>query len=223
MKRIKILGISSSLSTGSNTSILVNEALKGASMIEGVEVKFISLQKKEIKQCIICRYCTAKEPYCVLKDDMREIYKAILWANGMIWGTPVYNQTLNAQMKTIMERCKPLERFGLFRFKIGAAIAVGGDRNVGQEFAIHAIQTFFISNMMLTVGGIHTAVGVSGVAYKEKTINRDIFPQETYGRINTKENAILLGKFLATWTKVFNEGFSIINPATIFSCNNNLG
>lgn len=223
MKCIKILGISSSLSSGSNTSILINDALKGASMIEGVEVKFISLQKKEIKPCVNCECCPAGETYCVLKDDMQEIYKAILWADGMIWGTPVYNQTLNAKMKTIMERCKPLERLGLFRFKIGAAIAVGGDRNIGQEFAIHAIQNFFISNMMLTVGGIHGAVGVSGIASQEKTINKDIFPQETYGRIDIKENAILLGKFVATWTKVFNEGSSIINPTILFSHNKNLG
>ena len=102
MKCIKILGISSSPRSGSNTSILINDALKGASLIEGVEVKFTSLQKKEIKPCVNCECCPVEETYCVLKDDMQEIYKAILWADGMIFGTPVYSQTLNSHIKIMM-------------------------------------------------------------------------------------------------------------------------
>jgi len=208
---------------GSNTSILVNDALKGASTIDGVVTKFISLRGKDIKPCVVdCDRCPVEETYCVQKDDMQEIYEALIWADGMILGTPVYSQTLNAQMKIMMERCKPLERLELLRFKINGAIAVGAGRNQGQEYAIHAIQNFFISNMMLTVGGVRGAVGVSGVASQENTIhNKDIIQHGDFGRISAEENAFLLGKFVATWTKVFKEGSSIIDPNNLFSGNEN--
>jgi multimeric flavodoxin WrbA len=219
---IKILGISSSLRAGSNTSILVNDALKGASTIDGVETKFISLRGKDIKPCVTaCDRCNVEETYCVQKDDMQEIYEALIWADGMILGTPVYSQTLNAQMKIMMERCKPLERLELLRLKISGAIAVATGRNQGQEYAIHAIQNFFISNMMLTVGGIRSAVGVSGVASQESTIHKDIFQHGDFGRISAEENAFLLGKYVTTWTKVFKEGSSIIDPKNLFSGNEN--
>lgn len=215
MENIRILGISSSLNSTDATSQLINYALEGASKIKGTETKFITLGKKEVKPCINCKYCPTVENknYCIIKDDMEEIYKSILWANGMIWGSPVHNQTLNSKMKIMMERCKPFERLGLFNFKVGAGIAVGSDRNYGQEYAIHAVQSFFISNMMLVVGGIHGAVGISGVASQEGMINNDMVFQETYGRkITAKENAILLGKFVATWVKIFYKGSLIFNP-----------
>ena len=219
MQSIKILGISSNLKPEGDTSILVNDALEAATLIEGVEIKFISLQQKEIKPCLNCDSCPAnKTTYCVLDDDMQEIYKALLWSDGMIMGTPVCSQTLNSRMKILLERCKPLERLGLLRFKIGGAIAVGNDRNIGQEYAIHALHNFFISNMMLTAGGILGGVGVAGVASQKKTIHEDVYFHEGFGRgIYTEESAQLLGKFIATWTKVFKEGSAIINPKILFS------
>ena len=219
---IKILGISSSLRAGSNTSILVNNALKGALTIDGVETKFISLRGKDIKPCIAaCDCCNVNGTYCVQKDDMQEIYEALLWADGMIFGTPVFSQTLNAQMKILMERCKPLEQLELLRLKISGAIAVATGRNQGQEYAIHAIQNFFVSNMMLTVGGVRSAIGVSGVATQENTIDKDKFDHGDFGRISSGGNAFLLGKYITTWTKVFKEGSSIVDPKNLFSGNKN--
>ena len=218
----KILGISSSLRAGSNTSILVNNALKGASTIDGVETKFISVRGKDIKPCIAaCDSCNDNETYCIHKDDMQEVYEALIWADGIIFGTPVFSQTLNTQMKILMERCRPLEQLELLRLKIGGAVAVATGRNQGQEYAIHAIQNFFVSNMMLTVGGIRSAIGVSGVATQENTIDKDKFDHGDFGRISSGENAFLLGKYITTWTKVFKEGSSIVDPKNLFSGNKN--
>jgi multimeric flavodoxin WrbA len=218
MERIRILGISSSPRVGSNTTILVNEALKGAMTLEGTETKFIPLGRKRILPCVDCNRCNVEGTYCVQKDDMQEIYEALIWADGMILGTPVYYQTLNAQMKIMMERCRPIcRKLGdLLRFKVGGAIAVGGGRNHGQEYAISVIQDFFNIVGMATVGGVRGDVGVAGVAHAEGDIREDIIHSEIYGDIKSEENAFLLGKLVATCTKVFREGSMIVDPDDLY-------
>ena len=219
MKKIRILGISSSPRAKSNTAILVNEALKGAASLELVETKFVSLRGKHIFPCTACGRCPVEDTYCVIKDDMQEIYKALLWADGMILGTPVYFQTLNAQMKIIMDRCRPFgRRLGhLLRFKIGGAITVGGGRNHGEEYAINAIQDFFNVEGMVTVGGVMGTTGVIGVANSVEKIHDDVIHSNIYGKYKSEESAFLLGKLIATCTKVFKEGSAIINPKNLYN------
>lgn len=149
---------------------------------------------------------------------MQEIYEALLWAGGMIFGTPVYMQTLNAQMKALMDRCRPFIRLGsILRFKIGGALTVGGGRNHGQEFAIHAIQDYFNLHEMLTVGAVQGAIGVSGVAWRKEKIREDLIHSEIYGNIKSEENAFLLGKLVATCTKVFKEGSVNVDPQKLYT------
>ena len=219
MKKVRILGISSSPRAKSNTAILVNEALKGAASLGLVETKFISLRGKRIFPCTTCGRCPVEETYCILKDDMLEIYKSLIWADGMILGTPVYFQTLNAQMKIIMDRCRPLgRRLGhLLRFKIGGAITVGGGRNHGEEYAINAIQDFFNVSGMVTVGGVMGTTGVIGVANSEEKIHEDVISSSIYGDYKSEESAFLLGKLVATCTKVFIEGSEVINPRNLYN------
>ena len=65
----------------------------------------------------------------------------ITGAEGIIMATPVYNGGLSAQLKAVMDRCRALGAidFDFMRYKVGMAIAVGGDRIGGQEFAIQQI------------------------------------------------------------------------------------
>lgn len=218
MEPIRILGLSSSPRDGSNTTILVTEALNGAKTIEAVQTKFISLRGKRINPCVDCDRCPVEGTYCAQKDDMQEIYEALLWADGMIFGTPVYFQTLNAQMKALMDRCRPFIRLGsILRFKIGGALTVGAGRNHGQEFAIHAIQDYFNVNEMLTVGAVRGAIGVSGVAWRKGKIRDDVIHSEVRGVIKSEENAFLLGKLVATCAKVFKEGSMIVDPGQLFT------
>ena len=218
MKRIRILGISSSPRSGSNTAILVNAALDGAAEVKEVKTRFISLRNRLINPCVDCDMCPVERTYCSQKDDMQEIYQSLLWADGMVFGSPVYFQTLNAQMKAIMDRCRPFVRLGsLLRFKIGGAIAVGGGRNHGQEFAIHAIQDYFNVNGMLTVGAVRGGIGVAGFAWRKGKIRKDLIHSEIYGRIKAEEDAFCLGKLVATCTKVFKEGSGLVDPKELYA------
>jgi multimeric flavodoxin WrbA/putative sterol carrier protein len=112
---MKVLALNSSARVGdvSKTEIMLDslvEGMRGA----GAEVEIINLAKKKIKNCIGCFTCWSKTPgICVHKDDMtKEVYPKYLECDLCILATPLYIYTVNAQMKTFLDRMLPcLEPF----------------------------------------------------------------------------------------------------------------
>jgi multimeric flavodoxin WrbA len=89
---------------------------------------------------------------------MDEIYPKLKDCHGLILATPVYFGQISGQMKTFMDRTEPLLRYakGQWKFalkdKVGGAIAMGGNRNGGQETTLQAIHHFFLIHDMVIVG-----------------------------------------------------------------------
>lgn len=154
MGSIKLLGISGSPRDGA-TAFAVRAALDFAESTGEVEAEFISLRGKDINFCIHCDYCVRKKQGCVFKDDVAQMYPSMEAADAWILGTPVYQGTLSAQLKAVLDRCRAVvaRDINAFEDKVGAAIAVGGDRSGGQEPAITAIHAFYLANKMIPVSG----------------------------------------------------------------------
>lgn len=102
----KVVIISSSLRTGSNSEILAREAARGAAEA-GNEVEFISLKDKDIRFCKGCLACQ-KTMKCVIRDDMNDLIEKIRTADALIFATPIYYYELSGQLKTFLDRCNPL-------------------------------------------------------------------------------------------------------------------
>ncbi len=71
--------------------------------------------------------------------------------NGLV---TQYN-LLVAQTKAVIDRCRAAVAAdkNFFKYKVGMGIALGGDRNGGQEAALTQIHTFYILNGMIPVSG----------------------------------------------------------------------
>jgi multimeric flavodoxin WrbA len=137
----------------SATEHVLREAL---SMLEtvGFNSVFFDVKGKNIGACMHCDHClTHKE--CILNDDMKILYSLLRDAEGIIIATPVYNGGVSTQTKAVMDRCRALLAADpdVLKYKIGMAIAVGGDRIGGQELAIQQIHTFYILNGVIPVSG----------------------------------------------------------------------
>ena len=149
---MKILGICGSPRKQA-TDYVLHEALK---MLEdkGFETEFFGVRGKNISPCRHCDYCL-REKECIMKDDMYELYPLIKEAPGIIMATPVYNGGLSAQLKAVMDRCRALgaAEYDFLRYKVGMAIAVGGDRIGGQELAVQQIMTFYILEGAVPISG----------------------------------------------------------------------
>ena len=135
------------------TEYVLKEALRMLNE-KGFETQFWTVRGKWIEFCIHCDYClTNKE--CFFQDEMQNLYTLLTEAKGIIFATPVYWGGISAQTKAVMDRTRALiaaDKY-VFKDKIGMGIAVGGDRNGGQEFALMQIHNFYLINGMLTVSG----------------------------------------------------------------------
>jgi len=121
---------------------------------EGFKTEFFTVRGKNISPCRHCDYCL-KNKECVLKDDMFKLYPLFRDAEGIVMATPIYNGGVSAQIKAVMDRTRALgaENYDHMRYKVGMAIAVGGDRIGGQELAIQQLITFFILNGAIPISG----------------------------------------------------------------------
>ena len=147
-----IVGVCGSPRNGS-TEYVLREALNRLNEM-GFETEFFSVKEKKIEFCIHCDHClTHKE--CIFADDMNTVYALLREASGIIFATPVYNGGVSAQIKAIMDRCRALLAAdpNILKYKIGMAVAVGGDRSGGQELAIQQILTFYVLNGVIPISG----------------------------------------------------------------------
>jgi len=190
---IKIIGISGSPRRGSNTEVLVKEALKGAQKIKDVETDFLSLAGKNIEHCKGCLACQKQNRICVIRDDFQEFFKAYMKADGIIIGSPVYHLSITSCLKAAIERLGQ-SLFSIYQgeqpllFKVGGAIAQGNSIYGGQEFALQFIINSFI---------LENCIVVSGNSSQSKLgVPASTFSDSKQGSIRKNKNAISLSRGL---------------------------
>lgn len=102
----KVVVLSTSLRTNSNSELLAKSFVEGAKE-SGNEVEYITLKNKDIHFCIGCLACQ-KTGHCVIKDDVADIMDSVLNADVVVWATPIYYYEMSGQMKTLIDRLNPM-------------------------------------------------------------------------------------------------------------------
>lgn len=100
-----VLVLSASPRKGGNSDTLCDEFVRGARDAGHLAEK-IFLRDREIQYCTGCGVCNDTHE-CVLKDDMAEILEKIVKADVIVMATPLYFYTMDAQMKTLIDRTVP--------------------------------------------------------------------------------------------------------------------
>lgn len=151
---LRILGVSGS-PRHKATERAVDEALRYAREHHGAETEYFGAAGRDLGFCVHCDACVRKRQGCAFHDDMQELYALLARADAVILGTPMYQGGVSAQLKAMMDRCRALMLTdpAALKDKPGAGIAVGGDRNGGQDSALRQVHDFYIINQMIPVGG----------------------------------------------------------------------
>lgn len=102
----KILVISTSLRSKSNSEALADEFMRGAAEA-GHAVEKISLRGMQIGYCRGCLACQ-KRGSCVISDDMADLVRKMHDAQVIAFATPIYYYEISGQMKTLLDRANPL-------------------------------------------------------------------------------------------------------------------
>ena len=80
---------------------------------KGAEVKYVTLDDKDIKPCRACYACqNVQDGYgCVIRDDMHTIADDIVWADCIVFATPIFTWYCTAPMKAVLDRHYGLNKF----------------------------------------------------------------------------------------------------------------
>lgn len=99
----KVLILSGSPRKGGNSDILCDEFMRGA-LEKGNEVEKIRVAEKKVGYCRACYYCKKSGGKCAINDDMAEILQKIIDADVIVLASPVYFYSIDAQLKTVIDR-----------------------------------------------------------------------------------------------------------------------
>ncbi len=99
----KVLILAGSPRKNGNSIALCREFERGAAE-NGNETELILLRDKNIGYCEACYNCKTHDGECVKKDDMADILRKMNGADVMVLGSPVYFYSVDARMKTLIDR-----------------------------------------------------------------------------------------------------------------------
>ena len=102
-----ILVVSASPRAGGNSDLLCDEFVRGA-RDAGHAAEKIRLSERDINYCTGCCACIGRQGSCVQDDDMNELLAIVLRADVLVLATPVYFHSMNAQLKTFIDRVCPI-------------------------------------------------------------------------------------------------------------------
>ena len=100
---MKVIAFVGSPRKGGNTDILVDTILDGARS-KGAEVEKVHVYDLKFKGCIHCQTCKTKTDYCVLKDDVTELYEKIQTSDAVVFASPIYMGRITGTLKTFFDR-----------------------------------------------------------------------------------------------------------------------
>jgi multimeric flavodoxin WrbA len=153
---MKIIGINASPKMEkSQTRRLVLGVLEGARQT-GADVTFVDICSLEIKYCTACGTCYAKGE-CIHDDDFPVILEKMLDADGVVWGSPNYINSVTAQLKTLLDRMADSIHCQSFTGKYGCAVSTAGG-SMAEEVADYMNET--MRNLgATTVGKVAVLLG----------------------------------------------------------------
>jgi len=103
---MRVLGIMGSPRRNSNTEILLDKALEGASDA-GAEIEKVLISKLRISPCLEI-YACFKDGNCTIRDDMQALYDKLVEADHIAFASPIFFYGVTAHAKALIDRCQAL-------------------------------------------------------------------------------------------------------------------
>lgn len=127
--------------SGSNRK---NNSYKICKDLKNEDDKLIALADLDIKYCLGCSKCQEDlESYCVLDDDMKEIYEAMLNTNKIIICSPIYMDSIPGILKNVIDRLNPFCCHELLKSKKVYLITVGQLDETENQSVAEIIKAYF--------------------------------------------------------------------------------
>jgi len=150
----------------SNTRFLLQSALESAAEIlsesgpKEANTLLLDLTEFSIRRCTGCDACVRKKPCPESEhDDMPELEKKLLQADGIIIAAPSYFTSVPGILKDFIDRSRTVKMLDhQLRDKIFGAITYAGLRYGGQEHVIDMLNRYALGHGMIVVGSLGSPV-----------------------------------------------------------------
>ena len=158
---MKVLAIYGSPRKDGNTARMTDAAL--SKFPKEAEIHKVYLGDLNFSGCGACRECKTTG-YCVINDDMQNIFEDMIWADIILFGSPSQFGDVSVDIKKLMERTWWMK--GALRNKIGGYVISGRRYFESTQNTLHA---FMLRHRMILGGS-----GALGFTYTEMgTIDND--------------------------------------------------
>ena len=139
----RILILKGSPRAKGNSSVLAERVSDGA-RDTGASVESFYLHGLDIRPCDACDECLGANGVCVIKDDMQSLYPKVADADVIVFASPIYWFTINAQLKLFIDRLYAFQASNWKEFagKKAAVVLTYGDSDLYTSGGINAIHTF---------------------------------------------------------------------------------
>lgn len=171
---MKILVITGSPHKNGTTAHLAEQFIKGAEEAGHNIVRFDAAQN-QVHPCIACERCHNTNKGCVFKDGMEELNPQLLSADVIVFVSPIYYYTINAQIKAVIDRFYANDA-ALHKHKKAVMILTMADDT--EESALGALQTFKGMTNFLEWDIAGTVVGIDCGTVKD--LQKTDYPKQAY-------------------------------------------
>ncbi|MFW9806529.1 MAG: flavodoxin family protein [Candidatus Thorarchaeota archaeon] len=155
---MRIIGICGSpKSERSSTRFLIQRALDA---ISDAETELLNISDYTINHCTGCDSCVRKKP-CPesANDDMPEIEKRLINADGIIIGAPSYFTSVPGVLKDFIDRSRTMKMNDhQLKDKVFGAITYAGLRYGGQGHVVDVLNRYALGQGMIVVGSVGSPV-----------------------------------------------------------------
>ena len=100
---MKIVVITGSAHKNGTSARLAEQFIRGAEEA-GHEIYRFDAAFKNIHPCMACEKCHNTDTGCAFKDDMEALNPELLAADAIVFVTPIYYYSMNAQIRTVIDR-----------------------------------------------------------------------------------------------------------------------
>lgn len=209
---IKLLAISASPRSGSNTELILGVAVESARSVGNVCVTEFKFHHKKILPCLHCGACK-KTRRCCQDDDFQDLFDLWLDADAVLYATPVYHMGITGQFKCALDRLGHV-LFSVYdrmfpRFlKVCGAITQGNCRYGGQETAmVYLIQSMLTMNCIPVSGDTPDSyIGAGGMVANRR---KGGIAEDEIGLSAARS----LGKRVAEVSKIVKTGFTALESS----------
>jgi multimeric flavodoxin WrbA len=121
---MRVTAISSTPRKGGNSDILIDRVVEAARS-NGAKAEKLQIARMNIRPCTACDACQdSMDSPCVIKDDTQGVLDKLIVSDAIVFGAPVYNFAVAAQLKLLLDRMYSLGGGGRWDALAGRRIGI---------------------------------------------------------------------------------------------------